>query len=173
MSEWPSTACPAGMVPIYVRRLDDLQGAFFRRAGRPLGGLLLLTHLADETDTLARQRPDQPLFGPAVADGTADRADPRVQRRFGNDPFAPDRLDQFIPADDALAVADQIFEQIEDLRFDGDGGCTAAKLAPVQVQDEIVKKIKQINTPNTSKGLRRDCIQSDTSLKIERFVSRK
>src|ERR1700760_3589713 len=90
--------------------IDDLRGAAVRCARELPGSPLLLTHLADETDTLARQRPDQPLLGPAIADGAADRAETRVQRRFGNDPSAPDRPHQFVPADDALTVADQIFE---------------------------------------------------------------
>jgi hypothetical protein len=45
-------------------------------------------------------------------------------RRFGDRPTAPDKIKQFILADDAIPALDQVDEQIKDLRSDRD--CLAA-----------------------------------------------
>jgi len=86
---------------------------------RPKGGFVLL-HRANEAEALALERADQGLRGPAVADRLARAIDRGGHRRIGYDPPAPNRLEQFILADNAVAMADQIDDQIEDLGRDGD-----------------------------------------------------
>ncbi len=77
--------------------------------------------LADEPESLAGDGADQALFLAIVADRLADRIDMTGQRRLGNDPSVPYRIEQIVLADDVLAVLDQMDEQVEDLRPDGDG----------------------------------------------------
>ena len=77
-----------------------------------------LTDVADETDAFARQRLDQPLPFAGVADRAARRVDPIEQRGLRDDAPAPDRGQQIILADHAVAVPDQVNEEIEDLGLD-------------------------------------------------------
>ncbi len=146
-SEWPSITS----VPVSANAgkssvpgcIDGFHGAAFQWAyGRCLGELPLLPHFADKTNTLARQGFDQALLGSAVPDGTACGVDARAQRQFGHDAAAPDRFDQIIPADDVLAVADQVDQEVEDLGLHGNDGGAGAQLAPVRVERVIVEKIK-------------------------------
>ena len=61
-----------------------------------------------------------------VTDRPTHRAHTRTQRRLGDDSTLPHRIYQFFPADDPIAIANQMNKQIEDLRFDrNDLACTA------------------------------------------------
>ena len=62
-----------------------------------------------------------------------------VKRRIRHDPAAPDRSEEIVLADDAVAVLHQIDQQIEHLRLDGNGLGAAAQLAPVGIKHMIVK----------------------------------
>jgi hypothetical protein len=55
-------------------------------------------------------------------------------RRVGHDSAAPDRGDQVVPADDALAVAHQKDQQIEHLRLDRDPLSPPPQFAAVDIQ---------------------------------------
>jgi hypothetical protein len=50
---------------------------------------------------------------PIFAYGTACRIDPRAQVRFGNDAPVPHGGKQIVLADDALAVADEVLEEVK------------------------------------------------------------
>ena len=119
---------------------------------RDLRPLALLPHFADEANALARQGPDQPLFGSAVADRGPHRVDARAQSRFGNDATGPDLFDQFIPADDVVAVTDQIKQEIEGLRFHGNDRCALAQFAQVRIEHVIVENINQMQYPPAVSG---------------------
>ena len=83
-------------------------------------------HLADKAKTFPRDGADDGLIPAAVADRLARRVDPAGQGRFRNDPAIPDIFDQIVLGDDALAIFDQINQQIEDLRLDRDVLAAAA-----------------------------------------------
>ena len=70
-----------------------------------------LPHLADETESLAGDGSDQALLFAAVADRLAHRIDMAGQGRLGDDPPAPDRLQQIVLADDMIAVPHQMEQQ--------------------------------------------------------------
>ena len=93
------------------------------RASRPAAlvraAVLLDLHVADKAQALARDGADQPLLVAVVADRLADGIDPAGQRRFRDDAAAPDRRDQVVLADDAVAVLDQADQQVEHLRLHG------------------------------------------------------
>jgi len=73
---------------------------------------------------------DRLLACAAVADRPPRRVDAAGQRRCGDDPAAPDGLQEVVLADHTIAVIDQIEQQIEDLRLDGDEHSAPRKLAP-------------------------------------------
>ena len=68
-------------------------------------------------------------------------------------PPIPDGGDQVVLADNPVAVLDQIFEEIEDLRGNGDLLRPATQLAPVRVKGKLSEAIEQIAVP-CSKMLR-------------------
>jgi hypothetical protein len=77
-----------------------------RRTGGALSvpSPLLRAHGADEAKALARDGADQLLLLAAVADRLARGVDAAGQRRIRHDPAAPDRSDEIVLADDAVAV---------------------------------------------------------------------
>jgi hypothetical protein len=87
------------------------------------------------------------LFLPIIAYGTACRIDPRAEVRFGNDAPVPYGGKQIVLADDALTIADEVLEEVEDLRLEGDQRAAAPQLAPCRIQREIFKGVEQCTTP--------------------------
>ena len=65
----------------------------------------------------------------------------RLVSRIRDDTAAPDRGDQIVLADDAVAVLHQINQQVEHLRLDGDGIGAAAQFAAVDVK-HMISKVK-------------------------------
>ena len=101
----------------------------------------LRLHVADEAKALSRDGADHGLILAAVADRLARGVDPARQRRFGDDAAVPDRLDQIVLGDDAVAVFDQMNQQIEHLRLDRDALAAAGQLAEVGIK-HMVGKVK-------------------------------
>ena len=114
-----------------------------RRLRCGLGRRGILAQLVDKAEALARNGADQPLLTAAVAESAARRVDAARHCRVGNDPSVPDRIEQIVLADDALAFAHQIVDQVEDLRFDRDQRIRAPKLAAVGIEREILKMERQ------------------------------
>ena len=100
----------------------------------------LRAHVADEAQALARDGADQLLVLAAVADRLARGVDAAGQGRIRHDAAAPDRRDEIVLADDAVAVLHQVDQQVEDLRLDGNGLRPAAQLAPVRVKRMVGKE---------------------------------
>ena len=69
----------------------------------------------------------------------AHRVDAAVDRRVRDDAAAPHGSDQIVLADDALAVAEQMQQQIEYLRLDLNDLAAAAQLAPLGIEQMIGK----------------------------------
>ena len=119
-------------------------------AGVPAATVRRLCFLADvayEANTLAGQRLDQPLFLAAVADRLAGAVQSRRQRRFRNDASAPDGGHEIVLADDALAIADQIDEDIENLRRKGNQVAAVPQLPAVSVEHVVFEQVKQLAAP--------------------------
>ena len=81
-----------------------------------------------------RTRPARLTSLAAVANRGSRRVDPGTQSRLGDDAPAPYGRNKVILADHALAVADQVFQQIKDLRLVRNQACSATQFAPVCVQ---------------------------------------
>ena len=72
---------------------------------------------ADEANPLAWNGADEPLFLAVVADRVPRGVDAAVERRVGDDPATPHQLNEIVPADDVIAVLQQMHQQVEDLRL--------------------------------------------------------
>jgi hypothetical protein len=96
---------------------------------------------------------DQGLRLAAVADGAPRRGDPAVERRIGDDPAAPHRRQEIVLADDALAVLQQINENVEDLRLQGDVLAATPQLATGGVEHMVAEQKPQIRSPAGSSGV--------------------
>src|SRR5258708_38166019 len=101
------------------------------------GAVWLRAHSTDEAEALARDGADQLLLLAAVADRLARGVDAAGQRRIRHDPAAPDRRDEIILADDALAILHQVDQEIEHLRLDRDPRAAPVQLAPGRITPVI------------------------------------
>jgi len=113
-----------------------LGGFFFERRVD-----LLDRHLSDEPEAFARHRANEFLRPAVIADRLARRLDRRAQCRVGDDHALPDLLVEFVLVDQAVAVLDQVAEQVEDPRLDGTGLAFPAQLLKAQVQLAIAETI--------------------------------
>ena len=96
-------------------------------------------HRAHEADAAAGDGADQPLLVAVVADRAPRGIDATRQGGIRHDAAAPDRGDEIVLADDAVAVLHEVEQEIEYLRFDGNGRGAAMQLAPVGIEHVIVK----------------------------------
>src|SRR5262252_8417466 len=103
--------------------------------------------MADEAETLAGDRPDKALLLAGVADGLANRVDVTGDRRFRDDPAAPYRLQQVVLANDAVAVPDEMQQQVEDLRPDGHDFRAMCELPAFRVEHVAAKRELHVGTP--------------------------
>ena len=97
-------------------------------------------HVANEAKPLACDGADQFLLLAAVADRLARGVDTAGQGRIRHDSAAPDRGQQIVLADDAVAVFHQVDQEIEHLRLYGDNLGAAAQLPPVRIKPMIGKE---------------------------------
>jgi hypothetical protein len=108
-----------------------------------LGGLerrcasFLLAHPADEPEPFPRHGSDKALLFTVVAERRARGIDAAAQRCLGDDASMPDLGQQLILADHALAVPNQVLQQIEYLRLNPHDHAAAMQLAPVGIQNAI------------------------------------
>ena len=88
----------------------------FRRGSHPAGGFL--ADGAHKPDALAQDGADQALLLAVVVERGAGCVDAAAQRRLGNDTSLPNAGNQVVLADNAVAVVDQILQQVKHLGFD-------------------------------------------------------
>ena len=101
--------------------------------------LAFTADVADETKPLAGQGADQALAFTVIADGAACRVDPGGEGGFGNDPAGPHRVQHVVPADNAAAVANEVFEKIEHLRLHRHDDVAVPKLPPLGIERVFVE----------------------------------
>ena len=99
-----------------------------------VGAGRLRVYVAHEAHAPARDGADQLLPLAAVAQRLARGVDAAAQRRFGDDPAAPDRRDKIVLCDNPVAVFHQTNQQVEHLRLDRNGLGPTAQLAQLGVQ---------------------------------------
>jgi hypothetical protein len=79
----------------------------------------------------------------AVTDCAAGGVDPCRNRGIRNDAPAPNRCKEIVSADDAVAIPDQKFQNVEDLRLDGSQGRSRTQLAPLGIENHVGKMERQ------------------------------
>ncbi|MCY1431388.1 hypothetical protein D9M71_473550 [compost metagenome] len=103
--------------------------------------------LADKAVTLARDRPNQALLLAGIADGLAHRIDVAGDCRLRDDPATPHRLEQVVLADHVIAVADQLQQQVEDLRPDGHDLPAQGQFPALLIEHVVAKHQLQCQFP--------------------------
>jgi hypothetical protein len=103
-------------------------------------GSRFLANIADETESLARDGAYPALLLAAVTDSAACRIDPRCDRRIRNNAPVPHRGEQVVPADDAIAIANQELKEVEHLRLDRDQPRSRTQLAPLAIENDVGEK---------------------------------
>ena len=104
-----------------------------RHQSRGTGASWLFPNLRYETEPPAQHSANQALLMAVVADRVTRRIHPCAQGGFRDSAPLPDGRQHIVPADHALAIADEVFQKIEHLWLDRDRRAGAAKLAPVAV----------------------------------------
>src|SRR4051794_28365178 len=107
----------------------------------------LFLHLADKPKSLARKGADQNLPLAIVADGATSRVDLAAEGGFRDDPTVPDRGHQVILADDALAILNEIEQEIEGLRLGGDQRNTTPQFPAVCIEQILFERVDHSNPP--------------------------
>ena len=127
----------AGQLTV-LRFVGRARAAVAARRLRPQPSLCTLD-VADEAKAFARDGADHGLILAAVADRLSRGVDAAGQGGFGDDAAVPDGLDQIVLGDDPFAVLDQIDQEVEHLRFDGDAFAGAGQLAQVDIKHMVGK----------------------------------
>jgi hypothetical protein len=70
------------------------------------------------------------------------------QGRFSDDAATPDRLQQVILADDVLAVLDEVEQQVEDLRPDGNSLGMPGQFPSIRVERIVFEQILHFRAPS-------------------------
>jgi len=107
----------------------------------------LLTRIADKPKPLARKGAYELLLLTAVANRPAHGVYSAGQRRLGYDPSTPDRGNEIVLADDAVAVLDEMDQKVEDLRLERNQLATSLELPTIRVEDVASEQDRQIPSP--------------------------
>src|SRR3954453_19776671 len=111
-----------------------------RRRLRRRHGRLFRSHVTDKAKALARNGAQETLILACVLYSPAHRIDATGQRRLRDDTAIPHLFEQLIPTDDAIAILDEIQQQVEDLRLECNAFAGAAKLPPSDIKHMIFKE---------------------------------
>ncbi len=87
------------------------------------------------------QRPNQRLVVSVVAKRAPGAIDATGERRLGDDPAVPDRLDKLVLADNPVVVAHQMNDEIEYLRLNMYRFPKPAQLLLAEVDFELGKLV--------------------------------
>src|SRR5262245_12209584 len=95
----------------------------------------------------ARKGRDQALFLAGIADGSSSCRKPAADGRAGHKPAVPNRCNQVIAANDAVAISNEMQQEIEDLRLNGNQLGAAFQFAPIRVKRILIKDVPQRRPP--------------------------
>jgi hypothetical protein len=129
---------------------------------------VIFAHRANEAEAFPLERLDPMLLLAAVANRAAGHVQARRYRGVGDDAPLPDGRDQVIFADDALSVADQIEEKVENLWRNGYDGSAPPQLAAVSVERTVFEEVAQASVPTW-----RDSLARPANAKNQALIRRK
>src|SRR5262245_52383609 len=98
-------------------------------------------NVGHESEPFTCDGADEPLRFAAVAARLPRCSNPAVKRRSRNDAAGAHHADQVVPADDAGAIADKEYQEVENLRLDADEIGPTAELSPVSVEGVVREKV--------------------------------
>src|SRR5262245_34104060 len=110
-------------------------------------GLLFLSNSPNKPETLTGYCADPALLAPIVTDGASSSVNPSANGRVRDDAPAPDSCEKLIFADDAIAVPDQEFQEIEDQRLERKQLRSRSQLAALGVENHLAKIERQEQAP--------------------------
>jgi hypothetical protein len=97
--------------------------------------------MPDEPEATFMQCPNKSLVVSVVTKRSPGAIDAAAERSLGDYPTIPDRLDQFILADNPVMVTHEVNDEIEHLRLDMDGLAESAQLLLAEVDFELGKSV--------------------------------
>ena len=97
-----------------------------------------MPNLADESEAPARNGAKSSLLLARVADRPARGTDPAGEGGLRHDAAAPNRLHQFVFADDTVAMPEQMNKDIEDLWFDVNRLAASMQLSAVWINFAVI-----------------------------------
>jgi len=100
-------------------------------------------HRCDEANTLSCECTDKVLLFPGVADCLSRGIYPAGKGRLRNYSAAPHGRNEVVLADHAIAIFDEVDQNIENLRLDGHKLIAPAQLPPFCVEQTIFEAYLQ------------------------------
>jgi hypothetical protein len=98
------------------------------------GAYRLRVYRANESKAFARNRPDKFLARAAITDRLARGVDTAGQRRFRDSSAVPDFIEKVILADHTIAIFEQVYQEVEDLRLDRYPPAVTAEFASIDIK---------------------------------------
>src|SRR5262245_19620376 len=122
---------------------------------------------SDKPEAAFVDRSDELLLGSAIADGPPGRADAGAQGRLRNSAALPHGLDQLVFGDNPVVIANEVNEQIENLRLDGYELARSPQLPPRDIdfksgKTKIQGSPRMACTPQHARPNHRESIASVT-----------
>jgi hypothetical protein len=94
----------------------------------------VLDDRSDESEPATVDGPDHLLSPTVVADGATHLLHSRRQRRDRHEAGTPDLVEQFLASHQPVTMPDEVHQQVEGLRLEGDLRAVEAQLVPLRVE---------------------------------------
>src|SRR5262249_27976483 len=104
-----------------------------------LGGGGIGDDVADESESALVERANERMIVAGVAERAPGGADAGADRRLRDHAPLPNRGDQLVLAHDSITVPDEVDEQVEHHRLDGDNRAGSPQFSPREVDLEFGK----------------------------------
>ena len=108
-------------------------------SGRERRPFIYCGDIADKSESPPMHRPNEALRPSVIADRLTRGLEAGRNGRFGDDPALPNRVDDLVPADDAVAVACEEMQQIEGLRLDLARFAVAPEFVELRIELPVVE----------------------------------
>ena len=109
----------------------------------------LLPHFTDESKSLAGNSAEQALIFSAIRNGVANGGNSAGKGGLRNNAALPHCGNQIVFAYDSIAVADEVMQQIKNLRLDRNTIFTAQQFLPFGVKRKVFESVDHSGRPAT------------------------
>ena len=101
----------------------------------------LLLDRSDELIAASVHRLDGALLASGIAHGATRRLDAAGERRLGDEPIPPDRVEQLGLGNDTITIGDEMDEHVEDLGLDVHRRVGAPELVARRVDHRVAESV--------------------------------